>query len=129
MNAARSGAALMQRAHDTLPPGAALGIVRGPEQLLLQARGDVRAFGFKAGLEAQRDAAIRWLRASPQHWLLIQQRHLEPCFLDEHTRDVGWSNRRQWRLAPQAALAPACAQPDAGSGVSLPGAARGSEAT
>jgi 4-amino-4-deoxy-L-arabinose transferase-like glycosyltransferase len=108
MNAARSGAGLMQRAQAQLPADARLGLLRSSEQFLLQAQGDVRAFGFLTAPAVQRERAYAWLRESPQHWLLLQHPHLDACIDVGQTRDLGWSNRRRWLLAPHAALRTDC---------------------
>lgn len=109
MNAARSGSGLMSAAYAALPPGARLGIVGGPEQLLLQAHGDTRSFGYKTPLARQRSLALIWLQQSPDHWLLLQGRDRDPCIDPDLSVDLGWSNRRHWFLIPHTALAAPCA--------------------
>ena len=113
MDAARSGAALMQRARALLPEGAALGIVAGPEQFLLQGIGDVRAFGYRTPLSRQRALAEAWLRESPRHWMLIQHNDKDDCIEHALAIEVGWSNRRHWYLVDASALRPGCLLPEA----------------
>jgi hypothetical protein len=111
MNGARSGRALMERAHALLPGGAAIGIVGGPEQLLLQGVGEVRAFGFKTPIEHQRQLADAWLRASDRHWMLIQRTDKDDCIDPARAIEVGVSNRRHWFLVNAAALRAGCVPP------------------
>lgn len=113
MNDARSGAGLMKRAQELLPESAALGIVAGPEQFLLQGRGDVRAFGFRTPQPRQRALAESWLRESPDHWMLIQRKHKDDCIDSTRAKEVGWSNRRHWFLVDAKALRPGCVLPEA----------------
>jgi 4-amino-4-deoxy-L-arabinose transferase-like glycosyltransferase len=108
MDGARSGRALMQRAHDLLPERAVLGLVAVPEQFLLQAVGDVRSFGFKTSLEHQRHLAGDWLRQSDRHWILIQRRHKDECIDPARAIEVGWSNRRHWFLVDADGLRSDC---------------------
>jgi len=127
MNGARSGAALMQRAHALLPAGAALGIVGGPEQFLLQGVGDVRAFGFKTPLQQQRSAALAWMLQSPGNVLMIQAIDKNDCIDRDRAIELGWSNRRRWYLVPHQALRPDCPQFGASArvtGALKPGVAR-----
>jgi 4-amino-4-deoxy-L-arabinose transferase-like glycosyltransferase len=113
MNGARSGRALMERAHALLPEGAAIGIVGGPEQLLLQGVGEVRAFGFKTPIEHQRQLADAWLRTSQRHWMLIQRNDKDDCIDRARAVDVGVSNRRHWFLVNAAGLRAGCVPPAA----------------
>jgi 4-amino-4-deoxy-L-arabinose transferase-like glycosyltransferase len=119
MNAARSGAGLMQRAQAQLPAHARLGLLGGPEQFLLQAQGDARAFGFLTALAVQRQRAYAWLRESPQHWLLLQHPHLDACIDAGQSIDLGWSNRRHWVLIPSAAQRTDCPQAPANTGAEV----------
>jgi 4-amino-4-deoxy-L-arabinose transferase-like glycosyltransferase len=119
MNAARSGAGLMQRAQAQLPADARLGLLRSSEQFLLQAQGDTRAFGFMTAPAVQRQRAYAWLRESPQHWLLLQHPHLDACIDAGQSIDLGWSNRRRWLLAPSAAFRTDCPQAPANTGAEV----------
>jgi 4-amino-4-deoxy-L-arabinose transferase-like glycosyltransferase len=108
MDAARSGAGLMRAVAARLPAESALGLVGAPEQLLLQARGNVQSFGFKTPLQQQRENAMAWLAQSAQHWLLLQHPQRDTCVIAAQTIDMGWANRRHWFLVPHAALQPGC---------------------
>jgi 4-amino-4-deoxy-L-arabinose transferase-like glycosyltransferase len=108
MDAARSGAALMQRVAGQLDGDAQLGVLGAPEQLLLQARHPARSFGYRAPPEAQRAAALAWLAESPRHWLL-RQPGADPCLDEGLAIPLGRAHRRDWQLLPRAALRPGCA--------------------
>lgn len=111
MDGARSGRDLMERAAGLLPADAALGIVGGPEQFLLQGVGDVRAFGFKTPLAHQRQLADDWLRESDRHWMLIQRTDKDDCIDPTRAIEVGMSNRRHWFLLDATALRAGCIPP------------------
>jgi 4-amino-4-deoxy-L-arabinose transferase-like glycosyltransferase len=108
MTDARSGKALMQRVAKQQPAEVSLGLVGVPEQLLLQAQGDVRAFGFKRPLEEQKALAYAWLKENPTHWLLMSRIALDACIEREWILDVGISNRRHWFLIPPRAVDVSC---------------------
>lgn len=108
MTDARSGKALMQRIAERQPADVSLGLVGAPEQLLLQAQGDVRAFGFKRPLDEQKRLAYAWLKENSTHWLLMSRTALDPCIQREWILDVGVSNRRHWFLIPPVAVDVAC---------------------
>lgn len=111
MDGARSGRALMERARALLPEGAAIGIVGGPEQFLLQGVGEVRAFGYRTPLEHQRQLADAWLKRSDRHWMLIQRGDKDDCIEAARAIEVGWSNRRHWYLVNAQGLRADCAPP------------------
>lgn len=113
MTDGRSARALMARVEQALPAAAELGLLDTPEQLLLQAPRAYRSFGFRRPLDEQRALAFTWLQAAPQRWLLLQHNALGDCIDERETLDMGWSNRRQWRLLSDRAVEHGCAAADA----------------
>jgi 4-amino-4-deoxy-L-arabinose transferase-like glycosyltransferase len=108
MTDGRSARALMARVALALPPGGELGLLDVPEQNLLHAPRGAVSFGFRAPPSEQRERAFAWLQAAPQRLLLMQRNALGACIDETATLDLGWSNRREWRLLSARAILPDC---------------------
>lgn len=105
LNDASSARGLMQRAASHLAPGDALAFVDWKEQNLLMADRPVHTFGFKRDIALQLRDAIAWQRQAPvSRWLMLEQGALAPCIDRAALVPLGHSNRREWWLAPAAAV-------------------------
>jgi 4-amino-4-deoxy-L-arabinose transferase-like glycosyltransferase len=109
LNPARSGADLMARVRQALPPGAELGLVAWKEQLLLQAGRPVVHFGFRRAPAAELRDAAAWLAAAPGRRLLIPVSRMAPCLDAAAGTPLGYRHRSEWRLVGPEALSGACA--------------------
>ncbi len=109
LNPARSGADLMARVRQAVPPGAELGLVAWKEQLLLQAGRPVVHFGFRRAPAAELRDAAAWLVAAPGRRLLIPVSRMAPCLDAAAGTPLGYRHRSEWRLVGPEALSGACA--------------------
>ncbi|HRQ63525.1 MAG TPA: glycosyltransferase family 39 protein, partial [Xanthomonadaceae bacterium] len=108
MTDGRSARGLMARVEAALPPGGELALLDVPEQVLLHAPHGAFSFGFRTAPDTQRARAHAWLQEGQERHLLMQRNALGDCIDEYATLDMGWSNRREWRLVPARSLDPAC---------------------
>jgi 4-amino-4-deoxy-L-arabinose transferase-like glycosyltransferase len=108
LDPARSGAQLMARVAQALPPGTELGMAGWKEQLLLHADRPVVHFGFRRAAAAETRDAAAWLGAAPGRRLLIPVRQMAPCLDAAAAEPMGYRHRTEWRLAGREALSGAC---------------------
>ena len=102
---------IMQRARALAGADNPIALVGWKEQNLLQAVGPTVEFGFRAEDDAQLRAASAWLEADPlrRRVFLSQPGQGATCFAPgAGAVKVGTANRRDWYLAPRAAITPAC---------------------
>lgn len=112
LDASSSSRKLMERVAERIGPDAQLGLVAWREQNLLQARGTVVEFGFKALWREQWAEAARWMAQDAQHrWIFVLSDALTPCVDRAQVVPVGIANRRHWALVPGSALDTACTTP------------------
>jgi len=111
-NATRSAAPLMAAVNRLIGADGTLALVQWREQLVLFADRPVVHFGFMRS-DAEREAreAARWAGAGPQRFVLLPGESLSPCFDPDRCTVVGRHVRREWYLAPAAAVTAVCRQP------------------
>jgi 4-amino-4-deoxy-L-arabinose transferase-like glycosyltransferase len=112
LNPARSGADLMARVAQALPPGGELGMAGWKEQLLLHADRPVVHFGFRREPVAELRDAAAWLGGAPERRLLIAAGQMEPCLDPAGGQALGYRHRIEWRLVSREALSGACVLKD-----------------
>lgn len=100
MNAARSGAAFMDRVEQVSDPARQLGFVAFKEQYLLNAGRAVVHFGHARWREAEQEAfdAARWLSRDTQRQLVVSAHVKDLCFPETHSISLGTANRTAWFL-------------------------------
>jgi 4-amino-4-deoxy-L-arabinose transferase-like glycosyltransferase len=108
VNPARSGAELMARVGQALPPGTELGMAGWKEQLLLHADRPVVHFGFRREPAAELRDAAAWLGGAPARRLLIPTGQMEPCLNPDAGQWMGNRHRIEWRLVSREALTGVC---------------------
>ncbi len=106
-----SGRGLMTRARAAADTDATIGLVGWSEDMLLQARGPVEEFGFKAELRTQWRDALAWLRTAPASRRVLAAAESLPACAGPG-REVG-SSREDWRLLDADALQSCPADPHA----------------
>jgi len=103
INPLQSPRLMMHEIRQVIGPKTILGMVSWKEQLLLQAEGPTKTFGFKKDHDLQMEEAISWMKEAEQnHWLLINEnKGLEPF----DAKDASYSKRihgRNWYLFEKA---------------------------
>lgn len=103
MNGDRSGRDFLRGVLAQVKPGEQLALVAYKEQFLLYLDRPVFNFGHRRWLEGPQEAydAAAWLRATEQGVLLVPDRQLEPCFVDD-AASVGRSSDDEWFLVRSA---------------------------
>jgi len=110
LNSTRSAAPMMAAVGEAIGADGELALVQWKEQFVLFADRPVKHFGyFRADTEREAREAVAWALAAPHRWVLLPRESAAPCFLEARCVDVGQRNRREWLLAPAAAIDPACA--------------------
>ncbi len=98
LDAHSSGRSIMLRAREAAGD-TEIGLVGWREQNLLQARGPVAEFGFKAKPADQFAAALVWLRTSEDRRAIFADANALPaCVNRQRITTLGNSNRRDWVL-------------------------------
>jgi len=109
LNATRSAAPMMATVGATIGPGGELALVQWKEQFVLFADRPVKHFGyFRTDTDREAHEAAAWALAAPNRWVLLPRESLAPCFVEARCVDVGQRNRREWLLAPAAAVISFC---------------------
>jgi hypothetical protein len=110
----------------TIGPDGELALVQWKEQFVLFADRPVTHFGyFRTDTEQEARQAAAWALASPHRFVLLPRESLTPCFLADRCQDLGHHYRRDWFLAPVAAIGPACGGPPPPLAAPQPGGAGG----
>lgn len=108
LNPVRSGADLMARVEEALPPETELGLVAWKEQMLLHAHRPVVHFGFRRDTGPELRDAAAWLAGSPNRRLLVATSRMSPCLDPAASEPLAFRHRREWRLAGAEALTGRC---------------------
>lgn len=108
LDAESSGERLMRQVRVHVGDGITVGMIGWTEQMLLQARGPVTEFGFRARLDMQWNEGLLWMRGEPERRrLLVDARNLPRCVVA--AVPIG-SARDDWRIVDNATSA-ACFTP------------------
>jgi len=111
----RSGATLMAKVREALPPQGELGLVGWKEQFVLQARMPVTTFGYRRpDRERELADALQWAMMSPRRRILVAENH--PGLVLDPARGgtfLGVYHRLPWRLVSGEDVVAASAAPAA----------------
>lgn len=110
----RSGANLMAKVRETLPPGGEVGLVGWKEQFVLQAGIPVATFGYRRRDREQELAdGLQWAAVSPRRRVLVAEDYPGLVLQQESgAKFLGVYHRQRWWLvsAEDVAAAPAASQ-------------------
>ncbi|MFH1176782.1 MAG: glycosyltransferase family 39 protein [Acidobacteriota bacterium] len=108
-NPARSAAPFMRRVGERIGPGAELALAGWKEQFVLHADRPVVTFGYgREDFATESQEAARWVLAGPNRHVLSSAEALSACFDRERCIALGQRHRRDWFLAPAAAVREEC---------------------
>ncbi|MCB1607884.1 MAG: glycosyltransferase family 39 protein [Xanthomonadales bacterium] len=109
LNGSQSATSVMIKAREVAGEQTVIGLAGWREQMLLQAQGPIRIWGFRTVEQAQMGPAFAWLREDPDHHALFLTKNLtRDCVDRDSATRLGESGRVTWYLARASDLKADC---------------------